>query len=127
MKKLFTLLTIIILLLSCDEYSDYQLIIDNRSSETIKIFFTETTAYTNGVDSVITLTNSQNMYYNDIGRKTRDFGCDPQINKNEKKIKISNNKILIKEISNKESWNCETNEHQRYWKMIFIISPDDLQ
>ena len=126
MKKLFTLLTIIILLLSCGEYSDYQLVIDNRSSETIKIFFTETTAYTNGADSVISLPNSQNIYYNAIGRKMKDSGCDPQINENEVTIKISNNKTLIKDISNKENWDCETNKHHTYWKLIFIITPDDL-
>jgi hypothetical protein len=128
--RLLTLLGFILALVtSCDKYSDYQMIIDNKSSDTIRFYFEGGTAYTNGTDSIIVLPVSENFYYNEIGTmiKTKNHDCDPQISDNEFSIITSSSRLLIKNISNKENWNCETNNKNTYWKMIFTINETDLE
>jgi hypothetical protein len=116
------------LLMCCDEYSDYQMIIDNNSLDTIKIVYSGTTAYTNGTDSIIALPGEKTIYYDAEGRtiKSKNFECDPQISKDEVNITTSSKRLLIKDISDKENWECETDSKNTYWKIIFQINETDL-
>jgi hypothetical protein len=128
MRQIILLLTVFVIgLMSCDKYSDYQMIIDNRTNDTIMILFNGNTSYTNGTDTILVKPQSKNMYYNSDGRTMKNWNCDPQINKEEVIVKISNNKTLKKDISNKDNWNCETDKKNTYWKMTFIIAIDDIE
>lgn len=126
-QKLIVLAVLVFGLMSCDEYSDYQMIIDNRTNDTIMILYNGNTSYTNGTDSILVKPQSKNMYYNAEGRTMKNWNCDPQINKDEVNVKISNSKTLKKDISNKDNWNCETDKKNTYWKMTFIITMDDIE
>ena len=128
MRQIILLLTVFVIgLMSCDKYSDYQMIIDNRTNDTIMILFNGNNSYTNGTDTILVKPQSKNMYYNSDGRTMKNWNCDPQINKEEVIVKISNNKTLKKDISNKDNWNCETDKKNTYWKMTFIIAIDDIE
>lgn len=128
MRQILIVLTVLLLgLMGCDKYSNYQIIIDNRTNDTIMILFSGNTSYTNGIDSILVIPQSKNMYYNTEGRTMKNWNCDPQINKDEVIVKISNNKTLKKDISNKDNWNCETDKKNTYWKMTFLITMDDIE
>jgi hypothetical protein len=116
------------LVICCDEYSDYQMIIENNTQDTIEIVFSGHTAYTNGTDSIIALPEKSTIYYDAEGRKikSKNFECDPQIAEDEVEIATSSSKTLTKEISNKENWECETNSKNTYWRLIFRINNADL-
>lgn len=128
--KSIILVTIIITLglMSCDKYSNYQMVISNNTHDTVKVYFTGQTAYTNGTDSIIAVPLNQTVYYDAEGRKikTENHVCDPQISIDEVIIKTSSHRTLIKDISKKENWNCETDSKNTYWKMIFTIEEMDL-
>ena len=128
MRQILIVLTVFVFgLMSCDKYSDYQMIIDNRTNDTIMILYNGNTSYTNGTDSILVKPQSKNMYYNSEGWTMKNWNCDPQINKDEVVVKISDNKTLKKDISNKDNWNCETDKKNTYWKMTFIITMDDIE
>jgi hypothetical protein len=128
MRYIWIVLSVVVLgLISCDEYSDYQMIIDNRTNDTILILYKGNTSYTNGTDSVLVKPQSENMYYNSEGRTMKNWNCDPQVIRDEVIVKISGNKTLKKDISNMDNWNCETDTNNTYWKMTFIITMDDIE
>ena len=104
------------------------MIIDNKTQDTIEIIFTGQTAYTNGTDSIYALPMNQIIYFDAEGKKikTKNFECDPKISKDEVDISTSSNRILIKDISDKENWECETNSKNTYWRLIFKINETDL-
>ncbi len=108
-------------LIGCDEYSNYQIIIDNRTNEKIKIKFSGKTAYVNGTDSVLVNPLTHNIYYNSDGRKMKNWNCSPQINAEEVIIEITKNKTLKKDITKEENWTCETNDKNTLWKLTFKI------
>ena len=103
--------------------------IDNRSTDTIKIYFDGLTARTNGTDSVIALPNNETIYYSSDGWriKSKNHNCDPQISPNEVTTISSSGKILTRDISDKLYWTCETDKKNTFWKMIFIIEQSDLK
>ena len=104
------------------------MIIDNNTQDTIEIVFIGQTSYTNGTDSILALPMNQIIYYDAEGKKikTKNFECDPQISKDEVDITTSSNRMLIKDISDKENWECETNSKNTYWRLIFQINETDL-
>ena len=128
--KYFLIILFILLLglSSCDEYSDYSIGIINNSSDTISIYYSGTTAYRNGVDTVVVFPNRENIYYNAEGRtiKSKNFDCDPQISENEVTIKTSSNRILSKEIWEQSNWECDTDRKNTFYNMTFTISETDL-
>jgi len=116
-------------LLSCDEYSTYSFEIENNSSDTIRIYFTGATAYTNGADSVVVNPNNNNIYYESEGRKikSKNFNCYPQISENETAIKTSSQRVLKKSIWDEVNWICETDNDNTYYRLIFTITESDLE
>lgn len=119
----------ILTLSNCDKYSTFTIEIRNNSEDTISIYYTGTTAYTNGVDSVISFPKSDTTYYIAEGKtvKSKNHNCDPQISENEVTIKTSSNRTLIKNISDKENWICETDKKNTFWNMYFVIEESDLR
>jgi len=119
----------ILSLTNCDKYSIYTIEIRNNSTDTIRIYYKGTTAYTNGTDSIVALPQSDTIYYDVEGRTVtpKYFECDPQISENEVTIKTSSNRTLTKNIANKENWNCETDRKNTYWNMYFTIEESDLE
>jgi len=127
-RALIKIFTVFGLFICCDKYSDYQMIIDNNTLDTIEIVFSGQTAYTNDIDSILALPERSTIYFDAEGYrvKSKNFECDPQISENEVEIITSSNKTLTKEISNKENWECETNSKNTYWRLIFRINNTDL-
>jgi hypothetical protein len=103
--------------------------ISNNSTDTIAIYFSGTTAYVNGIDTVRVLPNQDTIYYDKIGTliKTKNFECDPQILANEVSVIASSGRTFIKDMADPENWTCETDSKNTYWKMIFYIDEADLR
>lgn len=129
MKTFIVLLSVLIVgLTSCEKYIEYQNIIDNRSSDTISVYFQGTTAYVQQTDTVIALPYTKTVYYQAMGRTipTRNRTCNPQISGNETTIATSSGRKLIKDITSKQNWMCETDDNSTFWKQIFLINESDL-
>ena len=127
-KTIYNLFFPLILLCACGKSSSFTAAIDNKTSKTIKIYFSGTSAYTNQIDSIILEPFQKEIYYNaDSHRRVRKFDCDPQIKTEEIVIKISNGIILTKDITKKENWVCETNEKNNFWNSTFVIEENDLR
>jgi hypothetical protein len=136
MKKIFFLVcaTVFCGLTGCgDTRILYTSSIDNQTKETIKIFFYGQTAYIHGCDYVICFPVAKNEYYTAIGsvnqiKKDNNLAsCDPQINKEEVRITVSNGKSLNKDITSKNNWICETDDWNSYCERKFTVTEDDLE
>jgi hypothetical protein len=105
------------------------MIINNNTQDTILIILSGQSAYTNGTDSIISLPMNQEIYYKAEGYKIKkkNFECDPQIAFNEVLVKNSSNRILTKDIANKENWDCETDSRNTYLRIVFQINESDLK
>lgn len=126
MKKNNLIFSILLILFSCgDVYVPYQIGIDNKTNDTVKIYFFGNSAYTQGVDSVICLPNTKTVYSDHSGRALKD-GCYTGINKDEVIVMTNNGKNLKKDIANLSNWEC-IGSYSAGWIMIFIIVDSDLE
>lgn len=126
MKKIIFIFIIAIMCGCGDVYTSYDLTIVNKTTDTIKFYFTGTTAYTQGKDSVIVYPLSENNYFHLEGHPTKN-ACDYNgIYPNDVRVVVSNGKSLVKEISNIDNWECEGNR-KIGWKMTFVINDSDLE
>jgi len=128
-KFKLSLLFIAITILSCEKQSLYQNIIENKTSDTVSVYLKGTSAYVSQTDTIIALPNTQTIYYYAEGWRISDknFDCNPQLSSSEITVVVSDGKTLIKDLTNNQNWNCETDRKNTYRKMIFSISDQDLQ
>ena len=124
-----TLFSLIFLTSSCEKLSEYQNIIDNRTNDTISIYLKGTSAYVSGTDTIIALPKKQTTYYIADGWtiRSKNHVCDPQLFSSETTVVLSGGKMLKKDITKKENWNCETDKNNTFWKMIFKINVEDIK
>jgi hypothetical protein len=112
---------------SCDYYTTYTLCIDNKTNDTIVFYLSGQSKYIHGNnDSIVCLPQINNIYYNVNGRYVKDFTCSSEMNKDEIKVKIFSGKVLTKNIWESNNWDCNGNNKDG-WKMIFIITENDLK
>ena len=122
----FSLITLMILLTSCEGGTTFTKTIDNRSSESITVqLFTIYGSY----ESLTVNSNvSKEIYWNDqMGSFVDDsYTCTQIIDSVE--ITITNNKTLTKSIMNPDNWIRESKDGRNSREdCIFIITDDDIQ
>jgi hypothetical protein len=126
MKKTIVVLVISLIgFLSCERYIPYQIGIDNKTNDTIKVYFLNNAIYTQGVDSVICFPNSKKIYFNHSGRSSK-YNCYTGINKNEVITSTSSGRNLKKDMTNLNNWECE-GSYETGWFMTFVITEEDLE
>lgn len=127
-KSILVVLVLLLGLSGCDDYSTYTRVINNNTSDTIRVYYSGETARANRVDSVIVLPESSKIYYNRevITMTLKNYDCNPEIAENEVKVKTSGNRILNKLIWDQTNWSCDTDKKNTYYKMTFKISENDL-
>lgn len=127
MKKKTIFIFIIAFICSCGDVNImYDLTIVNKTSDTIILYFTGTTAYTQGRDSVIVYPLSENNYFHSEGRPVEDACGYTGIYPSDVKVVTASGKSLTKEISNVNNWQCDGNS-KIGWKMTFVINESDLK
>lgn len=122
----FSLITLMILLTSCEGGTTFTKTIDNRSSEsiTVKLF----TIYGSYESLTVNSNVSKEIYWNDqMGSFVDDsYTCTQIIDSVE--ITITNNKTLTKSIMNPDNWIRESKDGRNSREdCIFIITDDDIQ
>ena len=122
----FNLITLMILLTSCEGGTTFTKTIDNRSSEsiTVKLF----TIYGSYESLTVNSNVSKEIYWNDqMGSFVDDsYTCTQIIDSVE--ITITNNKTLTKSIMNPDNWIRESKDGRNSREdWIFIITDDDIQ
>ena len=132
MKTIIGTISIIILFLcsGCDYYCDYFTGIDNQTADTVICVFSGTTAYVQTVDTVVALPHQETIYFEAISATRvfpKNWECDPKIASDEVVVTTSSGRTLMKDISDKNNWYCETYEGASYWRMIFLIEEENLE
>ena len=122
----FSLITLMILLTSCEGGTTFTKTIENRSSEsiTVKLF----TIYGSYESLTVNSNVSKEIYWNDqMGSFVDDgYTCTQIIDSVE--ITITNNKTLTKSIMNPDNWIRESKDGRNSREdCIFIITDDDIQ
>lgn len=128
MKKIiFAVITV--LLYSCHCYTTYTIGISNQTNDTISVYFSGTSAYTQGVDSVIIYPHIDVIYFNWTGTAPCQgtINCYTGINKNEVNVKTSSGKVLKKDIVCLDNWICRRGNYTEGLDMTFVITEDDLE
>ncbi|MEZ5195791.1 MAG: hypothetical protein R2764_05165 [Bacteroidales bacterium] len=122
----FSLITLMILLTSCEGGTTFTKTIDNKSSESISVkLFTN---YGSSESFTVSSNASKEIYWDDqMGRFVDDsYTCTQIIDSVE--ITITNNKTLTKDIMNPDNWIRESKEGRNSREdCTFIITDDDIQ
>ena len=122
----FSLITLMILLTSCEGGTTFTKTIDNKSSEsiTVKLF----TIYGSNESLTVNSNVSKEIYWDDqMGSFVDDsYTCTQIIDSVE--ITITNNKTLTKSIMNPDNWIRESKDGRNSREdCTFIITDDDIQ
>ena len=129
MKKTAYIIYIIIAVvcLSCDIYVNYDMYIDNQTSDTIQIVFLDKSPYaTIDPDSLFFPPLHKKLLYCGAGAPVKN-GCNyTGIREEEIKVYSSSGKRLRKDIWNVNNWDCN-GSYKQGWEMIFVIREDDLE
>ena len=128
MKKIIILLLVVVIKFSssCDFYTPYHLIIDNQTSDTLKISFLGKSPYVMiNPDSLVFPPKHKKVLYEATGAASKD-GCYTGIKEDGIKIYISSGKVLQKNIWNVNNWNCN-GSFKNGWDMTFVVTENDLE
>jgi len=128
MKKIILLIIMLVGLWRCgDVWTPYMLNIDNQSNDTIRVQFLKNSPYLNiNSDSLFFTPDEQKMLYGAEGRATKD-GCGyTGINKDEVLVTTNTGRVLTKEISDVNNWEC-SGSYKSGWTMTFVITENDLE
>ena len=126
MKK-YALLLITLLSFGCDTIHEYNQTVDNMTSQTITLSFSEESLF-QYPDSIIILPNTQTVLYDysSIGGEPNGFGC--QLTSGEIDVRVSGGFQLTKDITDENNWVQNLNGKKSVTEMcIFEIEESDLQ
>ncbi|MCB0651360.1 MAG: hypothetical protein KDC85_08820 [Saprospiraceae bacterium] len=111
---------------SCDPSTHYIRAIRNDTNEEIIIYFDQKGTVIKP-DSVIVAPHATSEYFNTyrLG-KNKLYECGPGLNEAGYKMEISNGKTLIRDFTDPNNWESETDRRHTYWKCTFVIKEEDL-
>ena len=129
MKNLFLIIATVFVCVSCgDVIVIYELNIDNRTNDIIRIRFSEKSPYHKifiNPDSLIFLPQSKKFLYVGEGYPSKN-GCDyTGILKDQVEVEVYSGKVLTKEIWDVSNWDC-VGSFKDGWVQTFVITEEDL-
>lgn len=128
MKFIFILSALLISISSCRKGISFSKEIVNTTEFDLSFYFYNNSKSYNA-DSVIVKAYKSLVYYQTEIREN-EFNdpnnlCNPQIQPNDFLVKVSDNKVLIKNISTPQNWDCLNENGTR--KASFTVGYEDIQ